>query len=101
MNDVASWTHLPQERDGDYFFDGRALMTSGVQEALSADEVLWVVKTLRRFVRRHSGADYLQVFECDDGRKVWCICQLSQSMKVSGDYVFDDDYWTMLLPDEY
>jgi hypothetical protein len=76
-------------------------MTNGVQESLSADEVLWIIMTLRRFVREHNGADYIQCFECDDGRKVWCICQLSKSMKESGDYGPDDDFWTMLLPEEY
>jgi hypothetical protein len=57
--------------------------------------------TLQRFVRKHRGADYLQTFECDDGRKVWCICQLSRSMKESGEYSAEDDVWTMLLPEEY
>ncbi len=98
---MATWKHNPQEQEGDYFFDGRPLLTIGVQETLSADEVLWIIMTLQRFVRKHDGADYLQMFECDDGRKAWCICQLSRSMKESGEYRAEDDYWTLLLPEEY
>lgn len=98
---MATWTHKPQECDGEYFFDGRALKTAGVAETLAAEEVLWIVQTLQLFVIQHSGADYLQVFECTDNRRVWCICQLSKSMKESGDYSPEDDYWTMLLPEEY
>ena len=98
---MATWTHKPQEQEGDYFFDGRALQTVGVAEALSPEEVLWVVHTLERFVRVNEGADYIQVFECDDGRRVWCICQLSRSMKESAEYAREDDVWTMLLPEEY
>lgn len=95
------WTHKPQEQESDYHFDGRALQTAGVSEALSADDVLWIVMTLRRFVRSNNGGDYLQVFEHSDGRKVWCICQLSRTMIESGEYDDEDDYWTMLLPEEY
>ncbi len=98
---MAIWMHKPQECEGDYFFDGRALQTAGVAETLAPDEVLWIVRTLKRFVTQNSGADYLQVFECSDGRRLWCICQLSKSMKETGDYAAEDDYWTMLLPEEY
>ena len=98
---MATWTHKPQECEGDYFFDGRSLQTVGAAASLSTEEMLWIVRTLQQFVREHNGADYLQVFECSDGRKVWCICQLSKPMKESGDYAAEDDYWTMLLPEEY
>ena len=102
---MATWTHKPQERAGEYFFDGRAFQTAGVAEALSPEEILWIVRTLQRFVIQHGGADYIQSFECDDGRRVWCICQLSGRMKRSGEFteeqLSDYDYWTMLLPLEY
>lgn len=98
---MINWTHKPQEREGDYFFDGRPYQTNGVAAALSAEEIRWIVHTLERFIRLCNGADYLQVFECDDGRTIWCICQLSRSMKKSGDYAPEDDYWTMLFPEEY
>ncbi len=98
---MAKWTHKPQEQESAYYFDGRALQRAGVAEALSPDEVLWIVSTLQRFVLKHKGGDYLQLFESDDGRKVWCICQLSKTMIESGEYADEDNYWTMLLPKEY
>ena len=98
---MATWTHKPQECEGEYFFDGRAFQTAGVAEALAPEEILWIVQTLKRFVIQQSGADYLQTFECNDGRRVWCICQLNKAMKESGDYSPEDDYWTLLLPEEY
>ena len=98
---MATWTHIPQERDGDYFFNGRSYQTAGAAAALSPEEILWIVRTLQQFVIQNDGADYLQTFECEDGRRIWCICQLSKSMKASGEYSAEDDYWTILLPEEY
>ena len=102
---MATWTRKPQECAGDYYFSGQACMTCGVEDALSPDEITFIVADLWAFVRREDGVDYLQVYVSDDGRKVWCICQLSRSMKESGDYtpeqVAEYDYWTLLLPSEY
>ena len=95
------WKHKDQEQESDYYFNGRALQTRGVAEVLSLVEIAQVVSMLQRFVRENDGGDYLQVFEHSDGRKVWCICQLSRTMKESGDYSPEDDYWTILLPEEY
>ncbi len=36
---MATWKRLPQEQQGDYFFSGRALMTRGVEAALSPDSL--------------------------------------------------------------
>jgi len=102
---MAHWKRTPQERDGDYEFGGRTYMTRGVQRELTADEVAWILRDLRRAVREHDGLDYLQVYEADDGRTVWVIDQLSRSMKESGDYSAEEieayDYFTLLLPSEY
>ena len=95
------WTHKPQECDGEYYFDGRGLQTAGVAEALSSVEIAQIVSMLQRFVRENSGADYLQVFEHNDGRRVWCICQLNKTMIESGEYSDEDNHWTILLPEEY
>ena len=95
------WTHKPQECEGDYYFSGRAFQTSGVAESLPPEEIGQVVSMLKSFVDEHEGADYLKVFEHSEGRTVWCICQLSKAMIASGEYSAEDDYWTMLLPEEY
>ena len=102
---MATWKRKPQECAGDYYFSGQAYMTCGVQAALSSEEIAFIVADLRAFVRRKNGVDYLQVYVSGEGRKVWCICQLSRSMKESDDYTPEQlteyDYWTMLLPEEY
>lgn len=95
------WKLKDQEQDSDYYFDDRALQTRGIAKALSPVEIAQVVSMLQRFVRENDGGDYLQVFEHSDGRKVWCICQLSKTMIESGEYAGEDNYWTILLPEEY
>ena len=80
-------------------------MTVGVEHALEMTDVFKVSADLPRAVLENDGPDYLRVFECEDGRIVWAIDQLSKSMKEGDDYtpeqVGEYDYWTMLLPDEY
>ncbi len=36
---MATWKRLPQEQQGDYFFSGQAVMTRGVEAALSPDSL--------------------------------------------------------------
>ena len=102
---MASWTRKQQEQDGEYFFSGRAVMTQGVAGILSPQELAFIVDDLRRAVAENEGLDYLQVYTCDDGRKVWIIDQLSKSMKEGADYTPDQiveyDVFTLMLPEEY
>ncbi len=102
---MATWKRLPQECSGDYFFSGRALMTRGVEAALSPEEIALVVADLQAFVQQENGVDYLQCYEADDGRRAWCIDQLRQSVKDSDEFTPEQlaeyDHWTILLPDEY
>jgi len=99
------WKRKEQERDGDYYFSGRAYMTRGVQRELSEAEIVCIIDDLRQAVEEHNGLDYLQVYEAGDGRRVWVIDQLSRSVKTSGDYTDEQvkqyDYFTLLLPSEY
>ncbi len=102
---MATWKRLPQECEGDYFFSGQAYMTRGIEAALSPEEIAFNVADLNAFVQQEIGADYLQVYESDDGHRVWCIDQLRQSIKDSGEFTPEQlaelDHWTMLRPDEY
>ena len=98
---MATWTRNPQECENDYFFDGRAFMTAGVSRELAPEEIAAIVRDLQAFVREKNGIDYLQTYDSDDGRRVFCICQLSRAMKASGEYAPEDDYWTLLLPEDY
>ena len=80
-------------------------MTRGVQDALSPEEIAFIVADLHAFVQQEMESDYLQGYESDDGHRVWCIDQLRQSIKDSGEFTPEQlaelDYWTMLRPDEY
>lgn len=80
-------------------------MTRGVEAMLSPEEIAFIVADLHAFVQQENGIDYLQVYESDDGHRVWVIDQLRQSIKDSGEFTPEQlaelDYWTMLLPDEY
>lgn len=102
---MAEWNRAPQERDGDYYFNGRAFVTRGVKAELSSLEIMRIIRDLRRAVSEHDGLDYLQVYEAPGGRTVWVIDQLSRSMKESGDYtpeqIREYNYFTLLLPSEY
>ena len=79
---MSNWTRKPQEVEGDYFFSGKAVMTVGVEltTTMLAD-VIPITMDLNQAVKENNGLDYLQVYECDDGRVVWVIDQLSKSMR--------------------
>ena len=70
---MATWKRLPQECPGEYFFSGQAVMTRGVEAILSPEEIVFIVADLHAFVQQEKGIDYLQVYESDDGHRVWVI----------------------------
>ncbi len=80
-------------------------MTRGVADALTPEDILAITTKLGAFVQQENGADYLQVFEAGDGRRVWCIDQLRRAVKESNEFtpaqLEEYDVWTMLLPEEY
>ena len=95
----------PQEKAGTYTFSGKASITSGAQDVLSPDELVFILGDVQAFARSEDGIDYLQVYEHEDGRRIWCIDQLNRQMKESGDYtpeqIEEFDHWTILLPEEH
>ena len=103
---MAKWTRRPQECAGDYFFSGRAHMTRTVAEEVPTEEFLSIIADLKDFVRKNDGIDYIVVYECSDtGKKIFCIDQLSKTMKENGDYTAEQireyDCWTMMFAEEY
>jgi len=102
---MAVWKRKPQECKGDYFFEGRLVITRGAIELLSLPEMTQVVKLLKTAVQENNGLDYLQVFESTGGDKVWIIDALSRLMKTDGSYsaneIRENDIVTILLPEEY
>lgn len=98
---MLTWTRKPQETFGTYFFSGTLYTTQGVQAALAYDEILTIYQDVQAFVKQENGIDYLQVYECSDGRKVWLIDQLDQEMIESREFNPEDNHCTMILPEEY
>lgn len=98
---MSTFTRKPQETEGTYFFSGQLLITQGASQAFTEEEVMAVVTDLKAFVAAENGADYLQVYEFADGRKLWIIDQLNQEMIESGDFQPEDNHCTILLPEEY
>ena len=100
-----TWVRQPQERKGDYFFNGQSYMTTNLKNEIPIDELLWIISDLKAFIQKEQGIDYLQIYVRSDGRKIFCIDQLSKSMMESGDYTKEQikeyHYWTMLFAEEY
>lgn len=99
-----NWEKQRQEREGDYWFDGKMYITCGIANNLTPQEIAQICHDLKEFVYNMNGADYLQVFK-KDGRKVFCIDQLSKPMLEGDDYTPEQKeeyhYWTMLFAEEY
>lgn len=98
---MATWQRQPQEKEGDYFFSGQFLVTKGVSEALTADEVLVIYKDIQGFVKEKDGIDYLQVYLDESERKLFFIDQLSKAMIESGEYLEEYNHCTLLFAHEY
>lgn len=94
-----TWTRKEQEQDGTYRFNGRMLVTAGVQTELLPFEILEIMKDLLTFVQQEDGIDYLVEYKRTDGTRVWCIDQINDEMKE--EHPPEHNYWTMLLPSEY
>ena len=99
------WVRQPQEKKGDYFFNGKSYMTTNLMKEISFGELIWILADLKAFVRAEQGIDYLVVYISSDGRKIFCIDQLSKLMMESGDYTKEEvkeyNYWTMFFAEEY
>jgi len=105
METQNEWMRQPQETKGDYWFNGRAYITTHVVNELSSEEISRIVSDLKGFVQREQGIDYLVVYKRSDGRKIFCIDQLSQSMMLSGNYtreqITEYNYWTLMFAEDY
>ncbi|NVN96006.1 MAG: hypothetical protein HXX18_12060 [Bacteroidetes bacterium] len=99
------WVRQPQERKRDYFFNGKSYITTNLMNEIPVDEIMWIISDLKVFIQQEQGIDYLVIYIRSDGRKIFCIDQLSKSMMESGDYTKEQikeyNYWTMLFAEEY
>jgi hypothetical protein len=97
---MANWTRLPQEEgDQDFWFAGSCFLTRGVSSSLSAEEIQSILTDLNEFVKEKQGIDYLQVYEREDGLRVWVIDQIPRSELC--DHPDAHNHFTLLFPEEY
>ena len=77
---------LPQEKEGNYKFNGRFVATRAAIEKFGHAVIIAAHMTLLKEVKRKDGLDYLQVFEID-GEKLWFIDDVSHvTCLLPGDY---------------
>ena len=102
---MRKWTRQPQEKEGDYYFEGKIYITRGIQEMLREAEIFSIVIDVKKAVFKNAGLDYLQVYKSDLGEKVYLIDNLSKTDLMSNDFSEEEkriyNYFTMLLPSEY
>ena len=105
MNITNEWKRRPQEQKGDYYFNGTMYCTTKVMNAIGLEIVSAIVHDLKARAKAEQGIDYLQVYERNDGLKIFCIDQLSKKMMESGDYTPEEiseyNHFTILFPEEY
>src|SRR5215213_3801015 len=98
---MATWKRLPQEEneDQDYWFKGAGYLTAEISSTIPPPEIAEILRDLHEFVREKQGIDYLQVYEREDGTRIWVIDQVPQhELK---DHPPEHNHFTILYPHEY
>lgn len=99
---MATWKRLPQEQQGNYWFNGRLFVTRRVFSEISSEEIVEIIADIQTFVAEEKGIHYLQVYVNEaTTRKIWVIDQLSKEQKESGSFATEDNLYTILFPEEY
>ena len=99
---MQKWKRKPQEQGGSYFFSGKFLVTSGVENILTPTEILNIYLDVQQLVKEKNGIDYLIVYIHEDtGQKLFFIDQLNKEMIESGEFLPEYNYCTLLLASEY
>jgi len=94
------WIRQEQERGGKYYFSGRFVVTSGIQDLLSEDEVKAIYLDVQNLVKEKKGIDYLVVYVHEDmGQKLFFSDQLDQDMLEN--HPKEHHYCTLLLAEEW
>lgn len=93
---------IRQEQEGTYLFGGTCYVTKGVVEALSEGEIRLICEDIKDIVVINDGIDYLLVYIHEDTKqKVFCIDQINKERIISAEHPQEQNYWTILLAEEY
>lgn len=91
-----------QEKEGEYFFNGKFYITQSAQNLLSPDEIFEIYTFTQDLVKQHKGIDYLQTFySVEHDCKLFFIDQLNKPMVESKQYSIEDNYCTLMLVSDY
>jgi hypothetical protein len=102
--ELNKWIMKPQESDGTYRFDGVMYGTSGIAHNLGRDDLQYIIKTVKQYVKTNNGADFIFVFENEYlDKRIFVIDKLNDYMKLNNDadYVNENNYYTIMFADEY
>lgn len=102
---ISAWTLLPQKKKGTYRFNGALKISRTIRHFLSVDEILVIYNIVKTHLMKVGGqGDFIFILERKlDGKRqrVVVIDELSQGMKDTGDYAYQDDYCTIKFDYEY
>jgi hypothetical protein len=98
---MRTWKRKPQEQEGKHLFSGTLVVTQGVMHTLHRDEISAIYFDTLNFVMEKGGIDYLQVYESEDGLKVYLIDNCSPEQMEHLEFQPEDNYCTLLLAEEY
>jgi hypothetical protein len=95
-----NWTRKPQEQDGAYMFSGQFYVTSSVNDKIPPEDIFNIYDDIQKSVAECGGVDYLQIYESDNGLKLYFIDQLSKEMVESRQFEDKENYCTLMLSSE-
>ncbi|WP_367914592.1 hypothetical protein [Leadbetterella sp. DM7] len=87
---MAKWIRKAQECEGTYLFKGKMLVSREVHETIPLEEILQIFSDTRKAVTELGGLDYLQVFENENGTKLYFIDSVNKETLESGEFDPDD-----------
>ena len=93
------WHYQQQEKDGDYWFDGKIYMTANIQSEIPNAELQAIILFLKMLALKQEGLDYLQVFIANDGTKIFVIDQITRQQVADSPQEYH--HFTTLFPHEY
>ncbi len=82
-------------------FSGSLFVTQTIMKKLTPIEISEISDDILKFVQEKNGVDYFQVYEDDEGQKLYLIDELNREMIESGQYEAKDNHCTLLFSWEY
>lgn len=97
------WERVPPEVEtGDYWFDGKFLITTTVEELVSRPELLLIYADIKNEVGQNGGQDYLQVYvQKEKNYKLFLIDSVTRSSLLSGEFSSEHNTCTLMFNHEY